>query len=452
MRVVQINPKVDVITNNDNSGPLIKRRVAGYARVSTEKDEQFSSYEAQIEYYSNYIKSHNDWEFVNIYTDEGLSGTSTKNRVGFQKMIKDALKGKIDLIITKSISRFARNTLDSLTTIRKLKEHNVEIYFEKENIWTLDSKGELLITIMSSIAQEESRSISMNVTWGIRQSMKQGKAYVPYKVFLGYEKGPNGEMVVNEEQAKIVRKIYGYAMQNRSCYAIAKLLEEQQIPFSPGVYKWHTSTIKSILRNEKYKGDALRQKTYTKDFLTKEKMTNSGEVPQYYIHNHHPAIIPEEIFTRLQNSFESHNKIDYRRSKNQLFSRKIVCPYCNNYYGPSFWLKNDGSKAIIWRCNSKFKKETKTNCISPSLNETFIKQLFVCEINKFVKTPNTIFRKLMIIIKKVGEQSKEITTCLKMYHNFELLIGSFDADMWFSLFDSLVIKQKNNIHIAWNIE
>ena len=181
-----------------------KRRVAGYARVSTDSDEQFTSYEAQIDYYTNYIKSRDDWEFVKVYTDEGISATSTAHREGFKQMVEDALAGKIDLIVTKSVSRFARNTVDSLTTIRKLKEHGTECYFEKENIWTFDTKGELLITIMSSLAQEESRSISENCTWGQRKRFADGKVTVPFGRFLGYDRGEDGNLVVNEEQAAIV--------------------------------------------------------------------------------------------------------------------------------------------------------------------------------------------------------------------------------------------------------
>ena len=200
MAKVRIIPAKKIITNNRNNPHSTKRRVAGYARVSTDSDEQFTSYEAQIEYYTEFIKSRPDWEFIKVYTDEGVSGTSTNRREGFKQMINDALLGEIDLIVTKSVSRFARNTVDSLTTIRMLKEKNVECYFEKENIWTFDGKGELLITIMSSIAQEESRSISENTTWGKRKQAKDGKVSVPYSNFLGYDKGPDGNMVVNEEK------------------------------------------------------------------------------------------------------------------------------------------------------------------------------------------------------------------------------------------------------------
>ena len=266
------------------------RRAAGYARVSTDSDEQFTSYEAQIDYYTTFIKSKPEWDFVRVYTDEGISATNTTHRDGFNEMIADALGGQIDLIVTKSVSRFARNTVDSLTTIRKLKEHGVECYFEKENIWTFDSKGELLITIMSSLAQEESRSISENVTWGHRKRMADGKVSVAYSNFLGYDKGENGNLVVNREQAKVIKLIYGEFIAGLSCHAIAEKLTKMGIKTPRGKDVWSQTTVRAILTNEKYKGDALLQKTYTPDFLTKKQVTNHGEVPQYYVTSNHEAI------------------------------------------------------------------------------------------------------------------------------------------------------------------
>ena len=290
-------PRVTVIPASINpmthmpAHKVQKRRVAGYARVSTDSDEQFTSYEAQVDYYTQYIKSRSDWEFVSVYTDEGISGCSTKHREGFREMITDALNGKIDLIVTKSVSRFARNTVDSLVTIRQLKEKGVEVYFEKENIYTFDGKGELLLTIMSSLAQEESRSISENVTWGQRKRFADGKVNLPYKHFLGYDRGENGEPVINEEEAEIVRLIYRLFLEGKTPVMICKQLEEMQIPTPSGKPVWSKTTVTSILQNEKYKGDALLQKCFTVDFLSKKKKANKGEVPQYYVENSHPAII-----------------------------------------------------------------------------------------------------------------------------------------------------------------
>ena len=318
-----------------------KRRVAAYARVSTDSDEQYTSYVAQVDYYTNYIQNHSDWEFAGIYTDEGITGTSTKKRDGFNRMIADALAGKIDLIVTKSVSRFARNTVDSLTTIRKLKEHGVEVYFEKENIYSLDSKGELLLTIMSSLAQEESRSISENVTSGQRKRFADGKVSMPYKHFLGYRRGENGEPEIVEEEAAAVRKIYRLFLEGKTPFGIAQALMAAGIPSPAGKTKWSTSTVLSILTNEKYKGDALLQKTFCTDFLTKKMKVNEGEVPQYYVENSHPAIISPKMFDIVQKELARRKEQKRPHSGSSIFSGKIICGCCGNIYGSKVWHSND---------------------------------------------------------------------------------------------------------------
>ncbi len=310
-----------------------KRRVAGYARVSTDHDDQFTSYEAQIDYYTNYIKSRDDWEFVDVYTDAGITGTSTKHREGFKRMVADALDGKIDLIVTKSVSRFARNTVDSLTTIRQLKENGIECYFEKENIWTFDGKGELLLTIMSSLAQEESRSISENCTWGQRKRFADGKVTVPFNRFLGYDRGPDGNLVVNREQAAIVQRIYAMFLQGMTYNGIAQQLTDDGILSPGGKPKWNTSAVKSILSNEKYKGCALLQKTYTVDYLTKKKKVNEGEIPQYYVEDNHEAIIDPDTFEMVQREMEKRGKGRKYHSGVHTFSSKIRCGECGSWYG-----------------------------------------------------------------------------------------------------------------------
>lgn len=233
-------------------GCLKRRRAAAYARVSSNHDDQLTSYSAQVSYYTSVIQNRGDLDFVRIYADEGVTGTSTVHRNGFRQMISDALAGKIDLIITKSISRFARNTVDSLSTIRLLKEHGVECYFEKENIRTFDSKGELLLAIMSSIAQEESRSVSENCIWGQRKRFADGKVTVPFSRFLGYERGEDGNLIINKEEACIVRYIYDMFIQGKTPYAIAKQLTEEAIKTPSGKDVWSKLTVKNILTNEKY--------------------------------------------------------------------------------------------------------------------------------------------------------------------------------------------------------
>ena len=332
-----------------------RRKVAGYARVSTDADEQQTSYEAQVDYYTNFIKGHDDWEFVDVYTDEGISATSTKHREGFQQMVEDALAGRIDLIVTKSVSRFARNTVDSLTTIRKLKEHGTEVFFEKENIWTFEGRGELLLTIMSSLAQEESRSISENVRWGLRKKAADGKFSLNYSYFLGYDKGPDGKLVVNKEQAAVVRRIYGEFLAGKSACQIAKELTEDGIPTPAGKEKWSPATVQNILSNEKYRGDALLQKTFSIDFLSKDRIKNEGQVPQYYVEDDHEAIIPATTFERVQYEIERRKKAGYT-SGATVFSGKIYCGDCGGLFGPKVWHSNSPNRKVVLQCNDKFKK------------------------------------------------------------------------------------------------
>jgi site-specific DNA recombinase len=366
----------------------VKRKVAGYARVSTDHDEQFTSYEAQIDYYTKYIQSRDDWEFVKVYTDEGISGTGTKKRVGFRTMIDDALAGKIDLIVTKSVSRFARNTVDSLSTIRELKDHGVECYFEKENIWTFDGKGELLITIMSSLAQEESRSISENCTWGQRKRFADGKVSVPFSRFLGYDRGPNGELVVNPEEAKTIKEIYRLFLQGQTPYGIAKQLTSEGILTPGGKTKWSVTTVKGILKNEKYKGDALLQKSYTVDYLTKKTKMNEGEIPQYYVEGDHEAIIEPAIFDQVQIELERRCPGRNRHSGVHDFSGMIKCGQCGSWYGSKVWHSTSKYRKMIWQCNHKFDGGKK--CTTPHLTDDEIKAAFVSAANKVLSNRKSV--------------------------------------------------------------
>lgn len=361
---------------------IAKRRVAGYARVSTDSEEQLTSYEAQVDYYTNYIQSRPEWEFVNVYTDEGISATDTRHRNGFNQMVQDALDGKIDLIITKSVSRFARNTVDSLTTVRKLKEKGVEVYFQKENIYTLDSKGELLITIMSSLAQEESRSISENVTWGVRKRFADGKVSVAYSSFLGYKKGENGQIEIVPEEAETVRLIYKLFMQGLTPYAIAKQLTEKGIPTPMGKSKWGARTIESILENEKYKGDARLQKRYTVDFLSKKRKDNEGEIPQYYVEASHEAIISPGEWQLVQNERQRRKNLGKKYNCCSAFSGKLKCGDCGDYFGSKVWHSTSKYRRTVWQCNAKFKGESK--CTTPHLYEQQIKDLFLQALSALV--------------------------------------------------------------------
>ncbi len=377
-----------------------KLRVAAYCRVSTDSDDQLISLDTQIKHYDSYIKANSDWDFAGLYYDEGISATSTNRRIGFKQMVDDALEGKLDLIITKSVSRFARNTVDSLTTVRKLKDHGVEIYFEKENIWTLDAKGELLITIMSSLAQEESRSISENTTWGQRKRFADGKASVAYKRFLGYDRGPNGGFIVNKEQAKTVKRIYKYFLEGMTYYGIARKLTELEEPTPGGQKKWHTKTVESILTNEKYKGDALLQKSYTVDFLSKKMKKNEGEVPQYYVENNHEAIIDPATFDLVQAEVLRRAKAKGSRySGTGLFASKIKCGECGSWYGSKVWHSNSKYRREIYRCNHKFNNEKK--CETPHLTEEEVKQAFISAVNQLISEKEEVIANVELVCQTI---------------------------------------------------
>ncbi len=381
----------------------VKRKVAGYARVSTDNEEQLTSYEAQVDYYTNYIKANPDWEFVGVYTDEGISATNTKKRDGFNLMVKDALAGKIDLIVTKSVSRFARNTVDSLTTVRKLKDNGTEVYFEKENIYTFDSKGELLITIMSSLAQEERRSISENVTWGQRKRFADGRYSMAYNKFLGYDQGEgkNATPVVNPEQAKIVRLIYSLFMQGKTPSAIATYLTKEKIPTPAGKEVWAQSTVKSILSNEKYKGDALLQKSYTVDFLQKKTKKNHGEVQQYYVSNCHEAIIAPEEWDAVQDEIERRKKYGMSYSGCSTLISKIICGECGSHYGSKVWHSTDKYRKVILQCNSKYKNKKK--CETPHISENEMKELFIKAYNILLADRDFLLEDCQIAIDTIAD-------------------------------------------------
>jgi len=268
-----------------------KLRVGAYCRVSTDNEEQLSSYKAQVTHYTDHIKRNTEWEFGGIYADEGISGTNTKKRVEFNRMIEDCMVGKIDMVITKSISRFARNTPDTLQYVRQLKEKNVAIFFEKENVNTLDSKGEFLITLLGSLAQEESSNISQITRMGIAYRFQEGKVIVNHNRFLGYTKDENGELVIVLEEATIIERIFREFMEGRSSYKIATGLQRDGKITGSGGSRWYDSTVNKILKNEKYMGEALLQKTYTVDFLTKKRVKNNGQAAQYYVENSHPPIV-----------------------------------------------------------------------------------------------------------------------------------------------------------------
>lgn len=339
------------------SQSTLVKRVAAYARVSTVKDAQENSLQSQQEYFTEYIRHHPDWVFAGMYTDDGVSGLSIRRRDSFNRMVNDALDGKIDLILTKSLSRFARNTVDALTTIRKLKAAGVAVYFQRENINTMDSTGEFLLTLMSSFAEEESRSISENVTWAVRHRYVQGIYHLP-GLLLGYRRSLDGEIQVDEAGARVVRFIYLLALAEKSSTDICRILMEYNIS-SPGESKvWESKTVRSILKNEKYMGDAILQKQVTVDFLTKTSKPNEGEAPQYYVENGHPGIVSKAVWQEVQVKWTDAGR---RNCTFSPFANKIVCGDCGGLYGRKTWHSTTYRDAV-WECNSKKTGCTKCKC------------------------------------------------------------------------------------------
>lgn len=323
-----------------------------------------------------------------------------QKRDDFNAMIEDCMAGKIDMVLTKSVSRFARNTVDSLQTIRKLKEKNIAVYFEKENINTLDGTGELLITILSSQAQEESRNLSENTKWGITRRYENGIISINHKKFMGYTKDEDGELIIVPEEAEIVRRIFRMYLEGSSILEITRALEADEIKTATGKDTWHPGVIEKMLVNEKYMGDALLQKTYTVDFLTKKRVKNNGIVPQYYIEDNHEAIIPKELFYKVQEEKArraSLNKSAVTRKANKLkkekskFSSKyalteiLVCVECGHPYRRQVWSKY-GQKSAVWRCENRLKNGTKANCKnSPTLKEEPLHNAIMTAINSVVE-------------------------------------------------------------------
>ena len=395
---VMVIPAKRQVGNNVKRGQKPKLRVAAYCRVSTDSDEQATSYEAQIEHYTEYISKNPDWVLAGIFADEGITGTNTKKRTEFNRMIDECMDGNIDMIITKSISRFARNTLDCLKYIRQLKEKNIPVFFEKESINTMDSKGEVLLTIMASLAQQESQSLSRNIKLGLQYRYQQGHVQVNHNRFLGYTKDADGHLIIDPDQAEIVRRIYREYLEGFSMDKIAAGLERDGVLTGAGKAKWHTSTINKILRNEKYMGDALLQKTYTTDFLTKKRIKNNGTVPQYYVESDHEAIIPKDIFLLVQEELVRRRVV--RTSKNgkrrnysckHCFAQMVFCGDCGQFYRRVHW-NNRGCKSIVWRCCSRL-ENTGHACRSRTVNEGLLEQVSIdainqvlCEKDDFLKT------------------------------------------------------------------
>lgn len=366
-----------------------KLRVAAYCRVSTGSDAQLESLDTQKTYFENYINSRNDWELAGIYYDEGITGTKKEKRTALLQLMSDCESHQIDMVITKSLSRFSRNTTDCLELVRRLLAVNVPIFFEKESINTMDAKGEVLLTIMASLAQQESQSMSQNIKLGLQYRYQQGKVQINHNHFLGYTKDADGNLIIDPEQAETVKRIYREYLEGYSMDKIAAGLMADGILTGAGKTKWWTSTINKILRNEKYIGDALLQKTYTTDFLSKTRIKNNGTVPQYYVEGNHEAIIPKEIFMQVQEELVRrrvvHTSANGRKrsySSNHCFSQLIFCGECNEMFRRIHW-NNRGCKSIVWRCESRL-QNTGVACRARTVNEELLQDIILKAINEMV--------------------------------------------------------------------
>jgi DNA invertase Pin-like site-specific DNA recombinase len=330
--------------------PLIpkRKRVCAYARVSSGKDAMLHSLSAQISYYSEYIQRNPEWEYVGVYADEALTGTKD-NRAEFNRMIDDCKNGKIEIILTKSISRFARNTITLLSTVRELKSLGIDVWFEKENIHSISGDGELMLTILASFAQEESLSVSENCKWRIRHNYEEGIPNV-FTIY-GYNVHKR-QLTVNEEQAKVVREIFELYAEGNGTYTIEKILNEREIP-GPGGGKWHQRTIIDLLKNEKYIGDLLLQKYYSKDHISKRSLKNDGCLKQYYITENHEPIVDKALFDRVQNLIaEKNERNPYIGAYDYRFKDMVFCGTCGAKYGRKKTHTGTPSEHFIWICKT----------------------------------------------------------------------------------------------------
>ena len=383
--------------------------------VSTDSEEQASSYEVQVEDYTQFIEKNPEWELAGIFADDGISGTNTKKREEFNRMIEACMAGHIDMIITKSISRFARNTLDCLKYIRKLKEKNIPVFFEKENINTMDSKGEVLLTIMASLAQQESQSLSQNIKLGLQYRYQNGEVQVNHNRFLGYTKDEDGHLIIEPTEAEVVKRIYREYLEGSSLLQIGRGLEADGILTAAGKAKWRPETLRKILQNEKYIGDALLQKTYTVDFLNKKRVQNNGIVPQYYVENSHPPIIPRDLYMQVQEEMVRRaNLHSGEKRKKRVYSSKyalssiVYCPKCGDIYRRIAW-NNRGKHSTVWRCCTRV-EHGPTACDAPTIQESKLQAAVIKAINLTLGDRESMMATLQENVEAVIRQEDEISS------------------------------------------
>lgn len=382
---------------------LRQQRVAAYCRVSTEEEEQQSSYENQCNYYTDLIMKNPQWSMVGIFADEGISGTSAKKRDNFMRMIKACKQKKIDLILTKSISRFARNTVDCLHYTRLLKGWGIAVYFEKENINTLQEDSEFLITLYGAFAQQEIESLSANVNWGIQQSMREGKVRIQYRNLYAYRQGSDGTPEIIPEQAEVVKEIYARYLAGASLRMIQDWLIEKQIPNGRGQSDWTHVAIKGILTNEKYCGDVLMQKTYTPDCITHKSVKNRGERPMYLMQNNHPPIVDRGTYDAVQAEMARRSALRSPSRKaptgqscftsKYALSDRVFCGECGTRYKRTTWSRN-GKKRVVWRCVSRLDYGTKYCHNSPTVDEAQLQSAILTALNSAMSEKKVLINQI----------------------------------------------------------
>ena len=448
-----IAPKASVSEEVKNK--YRQKRVAAYCRVSTQQEEQINSYEVQTRYYTEKINAEPKWKLVRIFADKGISGTSTKHRDEFNKMIRMCKRGRIDMIITKSISRFARNTVDCLKYIRLLKDINVDVFFEEQGIHSIEKGSEFYITVYGSIAQSESENISANVRWGKEQAAREGKVSFQYKNFLGYRKGADGNPEIVPEEAETVRYIYRRFLAGDSYQTIMEDLQNKNILTPSGKTTWRYGTLHSILTNERYMGDAVINKTYTVDCISKKTKRNNGERAKYYVENNHPAIIDRVTFGRVQEEVARRSglqKVKQVGTKTELgkYSSKyaltelLVCGECGTPYRRCTWTAC-GNKRIVWRCINRLDYGKKRCHNSPTMSEDDLQRAIMSAVQTVAmqntKLLQTLKTYISMIIKCDGAEDRKLEIKVRLAEiNVEfqkaMSLVSVDDD------NNLVIEQR----------
>ena len=399
--VTLIEPKKSILVDKEK---YHQKRVAAYCRVSTDSEEQLTSYQNQMRVYTEMIAARKEWEFAGLYADEGISGTRADKRPEFQRMIRDCQNGKIDYIITKSVSRFARNTVECLEYVRSLKAQGIGIFFEEQNIDTLKNESELYLVIYAGFAQSESESISKHITWTYRKKFEEGKVSFQYKNFLGYRKGADSQPEIVPEEAAIVERIYEMFLAGQPVKVIAQTLQAEKIEIPGKNLSFSKNMIMNILRNEKYCGDCILQKTVTVDCISKTRKANQGEAPMYIVENNHPAIISREVFNRAQEELIRRQALRAKSDKTSItatgkyskyaLTEVLQCAECGSRYRRVTWTAH-GRKKIVWRCISRLDYGTKHCKDSITVEEEALHGAVVRALNRFHTEDESTYLALM---------------------------------------------------------